>query len=73
MYDVYVCNDLLMILFSLSLSLSHCRLLSQVHAALTKGIALMIKMHTNLGKELYSIGWDVLIREVRYTDRLTRT
>ena len=35
----------------------------KVEAALTKGIALMRKMHTNLGKELYSIGWDVLIRD----------
>ena len=35
----------------------------KVEAALTKGIALMRKMHANLGKELYSIGWDVLVRE----------
>lgn len=32
-----------------------------VHAALTTGIAQMVKMHTSLGKELYSIGWDVMI------------
>jgi len=35
----------------------------KVHAALTTGIGQMVKMHTSLGRELYSIGWDVLIVE----------
>jgi len=35
----------------------------KVHVALTKSIELAIKMHRNLGKELWSIGWDVMIRE----------
>merc|ERR1712228_554436 len=34
----------------------------KVHRALTKAIELQIKMHKNLGKELWSIGWDVMIR-----------
>jgi hypothetical protein len=35
----------------------------KVHTALTKAIGLQLKMHRNLGKELWSIGWDVMIRE----------
>eukprot|EP00932_Pfiesteria_piscicida_P018060 SRR837773.493.p1 GENE.SRR837773.493~~SRR837773.493.p1 ORF type:complete len:357 (+),score=148.98 SRR837773.493:151-1071(+) len=35
----------------------------KVHKALTKAIGLQLKMHRNLGKELWSIGWDVMIRE----------
>merc|ERR1711971_194463 len=35
----------------------------KVHTALTKAISLQIKMHKNLGKELWSIGWDVMIRD----------
>lgn len=35
----------------------------KVERALTKAIDLQIKMHRNLGKELWSIGWDVMIRE----------
>ena len=34
-----------------------------VDTALTAAIGLMRKMHTSLGKELYSIGWDVLVRD----------
>ena len=34
-----------------------------MHKALTLGIEQMVKMHTNLGKELFSIGWDVLVRD----------
>lgn len=33
-----------------------------VHKALTKAIGLQLKMHRNLGRELWSIGWDVMIR-----------
>jgi hypothetical protein len=35
----------------------------KVHTALTKAVDLQLKMHKNLGKELWSIGWDVMIRE----------
>lgn len=35
----------------------------KVHVALTKSIELAVKMHRNLGKELWSIGWDVMVRE----------
>ena len=35
----------------------------KVHAALATGIKQMVTMHTSLGQELYSIGWDVLIVE----------
>merc|ERR1719261_450615 len=35
----------------------------KVHKALTKAIELQLKMHRNLGKELWSIGWDVMIRD----------
>lgn len=35
----------------------------KVEAALTRGIELQIKMHKNLGKELHSIGWDVMVVE----------
>merc|ERR1719440_899153 len=35
----------------------------KVHAALTTAVDLQLKMHRNLGKELWSIGWDVMIRE----------
>merc|ERR1712139_457549 len=31
--------------------------------ALSKAIELQLKMHKNLGKELHSIGWDVMVRE----------
>jgi hypothetical protein len=31
-------------------------------AALSRAIDLQIKMHKNLGKELHSIGWDVMVR-----------
>jgi hypothetical protein len=34
-----------------------------VHTALTKGVALQLKMHKNLGRELWSIGWDVMVRK----------
>jgi len=34
----------------------------QVHKALTTAVDLQLKMHKNLGKELWSIGWDVMIR-----------
>jgi len=34
----------------------------KVHTALTTAIGLQLKMHQNLGKELWSIGWDVMIR-----------
>jgi hypothetical protein len=34
----------------------------QVEKALTTAIGLQLKMHKNLGKELWSIGWDVMIR-----------
>lgn len=34
-----------------------------VEKALTKAIEMQLKMHRNLGKELHSIGWDVMIRE----------
>merc|ERR1711920_1191479 len=34
----------------------------KVHKALTTAISLQLKMHKNLGKELWSIGWDVMIR-----------
>lgn len=35
----------------------------KVHTALTNAVDLQLKMHRNLGKELWSIGWDVMIRE----------
>jgi len=35
----------------------------KVHTALTTAIGLQLKMHRNLGKELWSIGWDVMIRD----------
>lgn len=35
---------------------------ANVHTALTKAVDLQLKMHRNLGKELWSIGWDVMIR-----------
>eukprot|EP00928_Gymnodinium_smaydae_P063264 TRINITY_DN46905_c0_g1_i1.p1 TRINITY_DN46905_c0_g1~~TRINITY_DN46905_c0_g1_i1.p1 ORF type:complete len:487 (-),score=81.89 TRINITY_DN46905_c0_g1_i1:181-1641(-) len=35
----------------------------KVHKALTSAVGLQLKMHKNLGKELWSIGWDVMIRE----------
>jgi len=34
----------------------------KVEKALTTAIGLQLKMHENLGKELWSIGWDVMIR-----------
>ena len=33
----------------------------QVDEALATAIGLQIKMHKNLGKELHSIGWDVMV------------
>merc|ERR1711990_1108936 len=33
-----------------------------VHKALTRAVGLQLKMHRNLGKELWSIGWDVMVR-----------
>ena len=38
------------------------RLDPKVHSALTTGIGQMVQMHASLGRELYSIGWDVLVR-----------
>jgi hypothetical protein len=35
----------------------------KVDKALCRAIDLQIKMHKNLGKELHSIGWDVMVRE----------
>jgi len=35
----------------------------KVDRALCRAIELQIKMHKNLGKELHSIGWDVMVRE----------
>lgn len=35
----------------------------KVHTALTTAIGLQLKMHRNIGKEIWSIGWDVMIRE----------
>jgi hypothetical protein len=35
----------------------------KVHTALTTGIEQALRMHANLGKELYSIGWDIMIRD----------
>jgi len=35
----------------------------QVDRALSKAIDLQLKMHENLGKELHSIGWDVMVRK----------
>eukprot|EP00501_MAST-03F_sp_TOSAG23-6_P000426 GSMAST32.ASY1.ANO1.438.1 assembled CDS len=37
-------------------------LLPAVHIALKKAVGLAIKMHRNLGKEIFSVGWDLLIR-----------
>mmetsp|Transcript_17420 Transcript_17420/g.32870 ORF Transcript_17420/g.32870 Transcript_17420/m.32870 type:complete len:495 (-) Transcript_17420:94-1578(-) len=37
-------------------------LLPAVDRGLTKAIDLQLKMHKNLGKELHSIGWDVMVR-----------
>jgi hypothetical protein len=34
----------------------------QVDAALRRAIELQLKMHENLGKELHSIGWDVMVQ-----------
>lgn len=36
---------------------------AKVHKALTTAVGLQLKMHKNLGKQLWSIGWDVMIRE----------
>lgn len=38
-------------------------LTDNVHKALTEAIRLQLNMHRNLGKELWSIGWDVMIRD----------
>merc|ERR1719181_2231634 len=35
----------------------------KVDKALSRAIDLQLKMHKNLGKELHSIGWDVMVRE----------
>merc|ERR1719262_137068 len=35
----------------------------KVDRALCRAIELQLKMHKNLGKELHSIGWDVMVRE----------
>jgi len=35
----------------------------KVDKALSKAIHLQKKMHKNLGKELHSIGWDVMVRD----------
>merc|ERR1719263_1618835 len=37
-------------------------LLRDVDCALSKAIDFQLKMHKNLGKELHSIGWDVMVR-----------
>jgi hypothetical protein len=34
----------------------------QVHRTLTAAISQMVMMHTVLGQEVYSVGWDVLVR-----------
>merc|ERR1712070_235822 len=34
-----------------------------VDRALSKAIDFQLKMHKNLGKELHSIGWDVMVRK----------
>ena len=39
------------------------KLLPDVNAALIKAVGLAIKMHSNIGKEIFSIGWDLLIRK----------
>ena len=39
------------------------KLLPDVNAALIKAVGLAIKMHQNIGKEIFSIGWDLLIRD----------
>mmetsp|Transcript_70939 Transcript_70939/g.125412 ORF Transcript_70939/g.125412 Transcript_70939/m.125412 type:complete len:461 (-) Transcript_70939:139-1521(-) len=36
---------------------------AKVERALTEAIELQKKMHMNLGKELHSIGWDVMVRD----------
>jgi hypothetical protein len=35
---------------------------AKVERALAKGIAKQLEMHATLGKELYTIGWDVMVR-----------
>lgn len=35
----------------------------KVEKALTDAIGMQLRMHTNLGKELHSIGWDIMIVE----------
>jgi len=36
---------------------------AKVERALTRAIGLQLKMHKNLGKELHSVGWDIMVVE----------